>query len=132
MKALIVEDDSTSRKLLQGILSAYCVCNMAIDGEEAIEAFRAASDAGAPYDLICMDIMMPKMDGHEALAAIRDLEKEMGVPPEKEVKAIMTTALGDPKNIVQAFYREGAAVYLVKPIGKKKLLEEMRTMGLIK
>jgi two-component system, chemotaxis family, chemotaxis protein CheY len=131
MKVLIVEDDFTSRKLLQNILSPYGVCDIAIDGKEAVEAWSMAWDEGVPYDLICMDIMMPNMDGHEALSAIRSLEREKGVSSPKEVKVIMTTALGDPKNVVQALYKEGALVYLVKPIGKQKLLEEVKRMGLI-
>jgi two-component system, chemotaxis family, chemotaxis protein CheY len=131
MKVLIAEDDPTSRKLLQGILSVYGPCDLAVDGEEAIDAFKAAMREGAPYELVCMDIMMPKLDGHEALAEMRRLERDLGVSPEKETKAIMTTALGDPKNVVKALYREGATAYLVKPIGKRKLLDEIRRMGLI-
>jgi len=131
MKTLIVEDESTSRRLLQAILSRYGACDLAQDGEEAVEAFRSASEQGAPYDLICMDIMMPKMDGHEALAKMRDIEKGRDVPAQKSAKVIMTTALDDPRNIVKAFYGEGAGSYLVKPIEKQKLLEELQCMGLI-
>ena len=131
MRTLVAEDEFTSRKLLQTILSGYGDCDIAIDGEEAIEAFTSASERGEPYDLICMDIMMPKLDGHEALARIRDIEKERAVPAGRTAKVIMTTALGDPKNVVRALYREGAGSYLVKPIAKQKLLEELRVMGLI-
>ncbi len=131
MRTLVAEDEFTSRKLLQTILSGYGDCDIAIDGEEAIAAFQSASEQGEPYDLICMDIMMPKLDGHEALARIRGIEKERDVPAERSAKVIMTTALGDPKNVVRALYREGAGAYLVKPIVKQKLLEELRVMGLI-
>ncbi len=131
MKTLIVEDEPTSRLLLQAILSGYGDCDIATDGEEAVEAFRSAFEQGVPYDLVCMDIMMPKLDGHEALAKIRNIEKEGNVPAEGTAKVIMTTALGDPKNIVKALYGEGAGSYLVKPIGKQKLLEELRCMSLI-
>jgi two-component system, chemotaxis family, chemotaxis protein CheY len=132
MKALIVEDDFTSRRLIQSILSGYGTCDIAINGIEAIEAFKAAWDEKAPYNLICMDIMMPIMDGHEALSKIKNLEQEKGIPTEKEVKVIITTALGDPKNVLQALYREGAVTYLVKPIGKQRLLDELRKLKLIK
>jgi len=131
MKTLIVEDEPTSRLLLQTILSGYGDCDTATDGLEAVEAFKSAFERGAPYDLICMDIMMPKLDGHEALARIRGIEKERSVPAQKAVKVIMTSALGDPKNVVKALYGEGAGSYLVKPIEKRKLLEELRNLGLI-
>jgi len=132
MKVLIAEDDFTCRKLMQGILSVYGDCDVAINGEEAVEAFKTAWTDGDPYDLICMDIMMPKMDGHEAVTKIREIEKGMGIVNSTEVKIIMTTALGDPKNVMKALYKEGATAYLVKPIGKQALLEELSKFGLIK
>jgi two-component system chemotaxis response regulator CheY len=131
MKTLIVEDDFTSRRLLQSILSTYGSCDLAVDGEAAVEAVRQSLAENYPYDLICLDIMMPKMDGHAALLKIREMEKEKGIAAKKEVKVIMTTALGDPKNVMEALYKGGATVYLVKPIGKQALLEELRKMGLI-
>lgn len=131
MKTLIVEDDYTSRRLLQRILSAYGSCDTAVDGEEAIEAVKTALAENYPYDLICLDIMMPKIDGNVALVKIREMERQKGIPGSKEVKVIMTTALGDPKNVMQALYKGGATVYLVKPIDKQPLLEELRKMGLI-
>ncbi len=131
MKVLIVEDDSTSGLLMRSILSRYGTCDVMTNGEDALRAFSVALTSGNPYDLVCVDIMMPHMDGHEVLAKMRGLERERGVPAEREVKAIMTTALDDPKNVVKALYAEGAAAYLVKPIGRQKLLEEVQRMGLI-
>jgi Response regulators consisting of a CheY-like receiver domain and a winged-helix DNA-binding domain len=90
-----------------------------------------AHDAKTPYDLICMDIMMPKMDGREALRLVRKLEKELEVPPNLEVKVVMTTALDDPKTVFDSFYQDGATAYLVKPISKQKLVRELRALGLI-
>jgi len=129
MKILIVEDDFTNRKIMQKILSAYGECDMAFDGNEAIEAFRQSLEEKKPYDLICMDIMMPNMDGQEALAHIRKLEKDSAVAARNEVKIIMTTALDDPKNVV-ASLKSGAASYIVKPISKQKLFDEIAKLGL--
>ncbi|MBT0662678.1 response regulator [Geobacter pelophilus] len=132
MKTLIVEDDFISRKILKEILAPYGELDIAIDGEEAVKAFRMACDEGVGYDLICMDIMMPNMDGQESLKLIRSIEKERGIHEGNEVKVVMISALGDPKTVVEAFYRGGATSYLVKPIGKQKLLSELRNFGLIR
>jgi two-component system chemotaxis response regulator CheY len=78
-----------------------------------------------------MDIMMPKVDGNEAVKRIREIECEIGVLPEHEVKIVMTTALDDPKKVISSFYKSGATSYLVKPISKQKLVREMRAFGLI-
>lgn len=132
MRVLIVEDDFVSRKLLQKILGHYGECDIAVDGKEAIEAFRLALlDEGKPYDLICMDIMMPNVDGQQALLEIRQIEKQQGIGPSGEVKVIMTTALDDPKSVVDSLYKGGASSYIVKPIDRKKLLDEVRKLGLL-
>jgi two-component system chemotaxis response regulator CheY len=131
VKCLIVEDDFISRRILRELLGAHCDCEIAVDGEEAVAAFNLAHDAKAPYDLICMDIMMPNMDGREALRLIRQREKELEIPPNLEVKILMTTALDDPKTVFDSFYQDGATAYLVKPISKPKLFRELRALGLV-
>lgn len=131
MRVLVVEDDFISRKLLTTLLGHYGDCDIAVDGNEAVDAFRMALDEGKPYDLICMDIMMPNLDGQAALKEIRALEKEKAVPAAEEVKVVMTTALDDPKNVMESLYKGGAAAYIVKPIDKKKLMDEVRKLGLL-
>jgi two-component system, chemotaxis family, chemotaxis protein CheY len=131
MRVLIVEDDFTARHMLKEILSAFGDCDVVVDGREAVQAFRLAWEEKHPYDLICMDIMMPHMDGNTALEQIREMEREIGIEGSDEVKVIMSTALGDPKTVVKAFYRGGATSYLVKPIDKRKLLGELQNLKLI-
>jgi len=130
MKYLIVEDDFAGRRLLKRYLSDYGECDIAVDGDEAVEAFRQAMEENEPYDLICLDIMMPNMDGRDALKAIRQIENEHGIRGLDGAKVIMTTALGDSRNVIGSF-REGCEAYIVKPVEKKKLLEEMENLGLI-
>ncbi len=132
LKILIVEDDFISRRIMQELLTPYGKCDMAKDGEEAIHAFYLGWEERAPYDLICMDVMMPEMDGQEALQRIRDMEMEMGIIGSQEVKVIMVTALDDLKNVIRAFRDGGATSYIVKPISKKNLLGEMKNLGLIR
>lgn len=131
MKTLIVEDDFISRRILAQMLAPFGSCDIAIDGAEALVAFKLALDEAAPYDLVCMDIMMPHMNGQEALKLIRSLEKERGIAEAHGVKVVMTSAKQHPRDVVEAMYGGGATVYIVKPIGKEKLLQELRGLELI-
>lgn len=130
MRTLIVEDDFTSRLLLQSFLSKYGECHIAVNGREAVEAFRAARESGQWYDLICMDIMMPEMDGQTAVKEIRALEEAGGTLSSDGVKIIMTTALDDVKNVVQSFQALCDA-YLFKPIDTGMLLGHIRNFHLV-
>ncbi len=129
MKIMIVEDDLASRKFLFKFLTMYGDCDITVNGMEAVEAFLMAWDEGQPYDLICMDIMMPKVDGYKALKTIRGIEKDRGIDGEHRVKVIMTTALNEPTNVFEAF-DTGCEAYATKPIDTGKLLEVMHKMGL--
>jgi two-component system chemotaxis response regulator CheY len=131
MRILIVEDDFVGRKVMHKLLMEYGECDIAVDGVEAVKAFDLAWEAGKPYDVLFLDIMMPNMSGHEALKLIRAREKERGVPLSQEVKVIMTSALDDVKNVTQSFFQGGASAYLVKPIERRKIIDELRKLELI-
>ena len=63
MRILIAEDDLVSRKFLFKFLSRYGECDLVVDGLEALDAFLISIKDDRHYDLICLDIMMPKVDG---------------------------------------------------------------------
>ena len=131
MKFLIVDDDFVSRRVLQAILSPYGECHFAGDGEKSVQAYTSALKDNKPYDLICMDIMMPGMDGKQALKEIRRIEIEHKVRERQDtVIIIMVTALGDFENIMESFKNQCEA-YIVKPIEEKKLIEKLWELGLI-
>jgi two-component system chemotaxis response regulator CheY len=132
MRFLIVEDDFISRRLMQKLLSPYGESDIAVNGTEALAAFSTSLQEGSSYALICLDIMMPGMDGQQVLKEIRSLEKTAGVPPAKEVKVIMTTALDSPRDVMEAYYRGGCSGYLVKPIERLKLVAFLKDFGLAK
>ena len=88
MRILLAEDDYVTRKFMTGFLSKYGECDVTVDGMEVVDAFMMALEDEEPYDLVCLDIMMPVMDGYQALMGIRNLEKERNIPVEKAVKVI--------------------------------------------
>jgi two-component system chemotaxis response regulator CheY len=128
LKILIVEDDFASFKILEEYLHEYGDCSVAVNGSEAVEVFKKASEEGKPYDLICLDILLPVMNGHLALEEICQIEQECGL---KRAKVIMTTAIDDTEDIIKAF-KEGCKAYIVKPVTNEKLFAEMRKLGLVK
>lgn len=129
MRILIAEDDYVSRKFLFKFLSQFGDCDVTVDGMEAIEVFMMALDEKNYYDLICLDIMMPEVDGIKALKTIRKLELERHVPLENRCRIIMTTALNATDEIFDSF-DSGSEAYAVKPIDTDKLKEVMGRLGL--
>lgn len=127
MNILIIEDDITSGKVLSRILQRYGTVTIATDGRQGLDGFKDALNNKTPYDLIFLDIMMPEIDGQEVLKEIRKTEEMLGIFGLDGVKVIMTTALDDNKNIMQAF-RSQCEGYLVKPILKDKVHAEIKRL----
>lgn len=130
MKILIAEDDFASRKFMMRFLAKYGEVDITVDGEEAVDAYTMALDTSEPYTLVCLDIMMPGVDGYQALKAIRDLEEERKIPEAQRAKVIMTTALSEGRNVTRAF-ELGCAAYAGKPIDQKKFEGVLLKLGLI-
>lgn len=130
MRILIAEDDLTSRKFLFKYLSGFGECDIVVDGLEALDAYMMSIKDNNPYDLICLDIMMPKVDGVKVLKNIRDIEIQNGILPEKRMKVIMTTALAETQFVQKAF-DYGCNAYAAKPIDIDKFTEALYKLNLI-
>jgi len=130
MRILIAEDDYVSRTFLYKFLSKYGDCDITVDGIEALEVFIMSLEENNYYDLVCLDIMMPEVDGINVLKTIRILEEERNVPEDKRCKVIMTTALNSTEK-VQATFDIGAQGFAVKPIDIDKFIEVLRKLKLI-
>ena len=115
---------------MQKYLSPLGETDVVVDGDEAVDAFKMAFDENEPYDLICLDIMLPKKDGQEVLREIREIEEAKGIWGSDGTKVIMTTALGDAENVLTAF-RSQCEGYLQKPISKEQMMRQLRELGLI-
>jgi len=130
MKSLVVEDDVTCRTIMQAYLSPFGECRLVENGRDALAVIEEAWKQGRPFDLVCLDIIMPEMDGHTVLARIREMEAARGVTGAQAMKVIMTSGAGDMDHIAQAFEKDCMA-YIVKPVLKSTLLETLKELQLI-
>lgn len=130
LRVLLVEDDPAGRMVLHTFLSRYGVCHTAVNGKEAVEACRRAAQQDERYHLICMDIMMPEVDGIEAVRQIRALEEAEGIRSTAGAKIVMTTALDAVREVGRS-YKELCDAYLVKPIDLARLLLKMHAWNLV-
>ncbi len=114
-KILIVEDDLDMLNLYQGVLSDVFEIIPGTNGEEAVELAVTT----AP-DIILMDVMMPVMDGLEALKLIKENPTISSIP------VILLSALGEYDDIRRG-YTMGASCYITKPFTKKELLKAIKS-----
>lgn len=124
MRILVVEDDFVSRKLLEKILSDFGKCETAVNGREAIEAYESAIENQTQYDLICLDIMMPELDGREVLKLIRTYEKENSLI--KHTHIIMTSALEDERLLDKV--RAECDAIIPKPINRNIISNKVKEL----
>lgn len=132
MRALIVDDDFYSRTMLHDMLRPVAECHIAVNGEEAVGAFKKAAEDGRPYDLVCMDLIMPEMDGQQALREMRALEGDRGREQGHRAVIFVVSMVDDDRETNEAFFLGGADSFLVKPIEEAKLMAELRAAGLLK
>lgn len=131
MRILIAEDDPTAQTIMAKILRQYGECTVVSDGKLALDAFVEAWSKGTPYQLVCLDIMVPNMDGLTALEKLRAFEAQRGVAgSEQAAKVVMTTALEESEYFIKALER-GSEWYITKPIDRQKLIAALKDLGLV-
>ena len=127
MKALIVDDVEMNRELLAVHLEGIASVAFAESGEQALGMVKHALQEGSNFDLICMDISMPGMDGHETLKNIRSLE---AAHPGSGAKVFMVTASSSPDDMLEALISGGCDDYLTKPVMYQSFRELLSKHGL--
>lgn len=130
MKTLIAEDVLVIRKLLERTLSQYGECEVAVTGHETVSKYIHSFKNKEPFNLICLDILMPNKDGLQVTKEIRSFERENNVPENEAVKIIMTTSMQE-ENIVSQAIKNGCDAYMIKPVKLEKLISQIREFGLI-
>ena len=119
LHALVVDDNSTNRRVLQGMLTRWGIKATAVDGgRTALQALEIAKNAGRPFPLILLDGQMPEMDGFTLAERIQE-DPELG-----GAMIMMLTSAGHLGDAARC--RElGIRAYLVKPIRQSELLESI-------
>lgn len=130
MKCLIVDDEVFCREFVATLLRSTADCHHASNGNEALAMYNSALAAEAPFNVIIMDIMMPGMSGHDAVLAIRLIEKDRNLA--KRVNIIMLTALNSATEAMEAFCTAHSAAYLVKPVSKVAFFNVLAKLGLLR
>lgn len=116
LKVLVAEDNIINQRLAVGMLTSLGHTGVVVgDGEKALKCL-----AKLKFDAVLMDVMMPVMDGLQALAQIRELEKTSGA----HLPVIMATSHQEPGDAAR-FRRAGADGYLAKPLELEQLRAEL-------
>jgi two-component system chemotaxis response regulator CheY len=129
MKVLIAEDDIASGKFLSKLLSRYGEVVLATDGIEAVDQFVKSVSEGKEFDLVCLDIMMPKIDGYKVLQSIRDAERKLGIPRISRCKIVMISALDEEFDA--SYASNDYDDYICKPIDIMKFDYIIKKLGLL-
>jgi two-component system chemotaxis response regulator CheY len=131
MKCLVVDDVEFVREMMAFYLADFGTIDTAADGIEAVECFSKALNENNPYQLVCLDIEMPNMDGQQALKQMRLIEKEAAVQADKKTVIIMTTASTETNDMEEALWEGDSTDYLVKPVSPDDLIAVLKRHHLI-
>ena len=118
LKFLIVDDFSTMRRIVRGLLKEMG-CNQAEEAEDGAVALNMLKKGG--FDFVVSDINMPNMNGFDLLKAMK------AAPELKHIPVLMVTAEARKEDIVLAA-QTGAAGYIVKPFTKATLEEKVKNI----
>lgn len=128
MRILVVDDEPMGRIMLVQFLKEFGVCDQAENGEEALDFFMRAIDSCEPYDLICLDIIMPVMNGLETLTAIRKFEQD---EMHKRTIVFMISASRSTDDVSNAYFECDCDDYVVKPFNRNELYNLLQEYNLL-
>lgn len=139
MKILVVEDDPNCQRLMQLFLKPFSACDIARDGREGIERWTEARLRGEPYEVVCVDIDMPRCNGYEVIKEIRDCEiRDAALQTEPcdynvmlSCHIFVTSSRSDESDIGYTHRMGGCDAYLVKPVMLDTLRRELARHGFV-
>jgi two-component system, chemotaxis family, chemotaxis protein CheY len=122
MKIIILDDVLMNVQVLAEAVSQFGSVDGFQDADRAMDQIRGAYLTGAPYDLLFLDITMPRHDGLDLLEAVVKMGKTY--PGPKRTKVVMVTAHGEREQIVRAV-QGGADGYILKPFQEDRVRAEI-------
>jgi two-component system, chemotaxis family, chemotaxis protein CheY len=132
MQRILIVDDSTSiRESFTDILSPLATCEVATNGQEAVDLVKRTINKGGRFDLVLMDIIMPEKDGLSAVKEIREFESSRGRTGADCLTIIIVTTIREPSRILVAQYECGADAYITKPFTRETVLQTLCNNGLV-
>lgn len=131
MKILIADDDYANQRFMKKLFSFYGEVDVVGDGITAVEVFAGSLRDGSPYGVVCLDVMMTKLDGYKTLEAIREAEQKYEVPMRQRSKVVMLSALDEDVrgNLCVC---DDYDLYLRKPVLVENFDQQMKKIGLEK
>jgi putative two-component system response regulator len=120
MRILVVDDELVSRAKLQVIMRTIGECETVDSGHGAMAAIEEAQEANRPFDLVCMDVNMPQMDGYDLCKRLKSDKKTQDIP------VIFITAEEETEHETRGF-ELGAADYIKKPFNPAVVKARVRT-----
>lgn len=128
---LIAEDDALSRKILENYFSEFATCDLAVDGHQAFEMFTKAIIDGCPYDLVCTDIIMPKVDGYDLIRKIRACEQSLPIVDCVRTKIFVISVNDSTSDMSRALLDCDCDDYIVKPFHREQVRNLLEKYELI-
>lgn len=119
LRCLVAEDHAFCREVmttLLGSLGVSVAITQAEDGAEALRAFEHAWRCGTPYELVMMDVMMPRLDGLEATRSIRHVETSGGGSAGAPRAAIVATSANTSATHQKQCLDAGMDGFVTKPV----------------
>jgi len=128
MRALIIDDVEINRELLAVFLEGRASIASVDSGEEALRLVEDALRTDSHFDLICLDIGLPGISGHEVLKSIREMEAING---NSRAKVFMVTGSSSIDDAIGALFLGDCDDYLTKPLNRQSFMAALDKHGLV-
>ncbi|MEZ6038377.1 MAG: response regulator [Planctomycetota bacterium] len=128
MRMLVIDDQMTTRMLLRCMLETYGEVVEAKAGAEGVEMFGAALTAGAPFQMVCVDLGLPDIDGNQVLEQLRAAE----VQHRASAPATIVVVSGNDTDEARSDALERSAdAYLTKPVSYESMFALLARVGAV-